>query len=373
MTVEQIMRVEQQTVFGVLVFCGASVMYIPVLHYLIAGWAAKRKDIMDGFDADARDLYFKMFGRTAAFGTKEVACREFERFHSRWYGRRFFIGPVLLLFLITVTGVVEVAVTGLDHLGYLTIALPKLPVTAMAAFAGAYLWVVDDLILRARRLDMAPSDLMWASLRFVIAIPMGYCFARILTPSLAPFVSFALGAFPLTALQQMLRRLANKNLGQDPEPEATADDIIKLQGINRAIVDRLSIEDINTVTQIAYCDPVRLIMRSSLSFNFITDVMNEALAWMYLQSDLDLIRPLGIRGAIEISCLCREFDDVNAIDPKAQAAHLRAVAAFPLIAAALKQDPATLQIVFRQIAEDPFTVFLGSLWKLFDQELPPNA
>jgi hypothetical protein len=104
-------------------------------------------------------------------------------------------------------------------------------------------------------------------------------------------------------------------------------------------------------------------MRSSLTFNFITDVMNEALAWMYLQSDLDVLRPMGERGAIEIYCLCRAFDDVTSTDPESQAAHARAVAAFPLLAAAIHQDTATLQIVFRQIAEGPYTEFLVSVWK----------
>jgi hypothetical protein len=67
----------------------------------------------------------------------------------------------------------------------------------------------------------------------------------------------------------------------EPTAEETSNDIVKLQGINRWIIERLSNEDITTVTQIAYCDPIRLIMRSNLTFNFVTDCMNQALAVIY--------------------------------------------------------------------------------------------
>jgi len=37
--------------------------------------------------------------------------------------------------------------------------------------------------------------------------------------------------------------------------------------------------------------------------------------------------------------------------------------AFPKIAAAVKQDSATLQMTLREIAADPYTIFLHSVWK----------
>ena len=159
----------------------------------------------------------------------------------------------------------------------------------------------------------------------------------------------------------MLQQLANKNLGLGATAEEASDDIIKLQGISKTIVERLTNEDITTVTQVAYCDPVQLIMRSNLSFNFVTDCMNQALAWMYLEDDLSKVRPLGMRGAAEIRDLITDYDDAST-DVGRKAPHDRAVAAFPKIASALKQDPETLQIVFREIAEDPYTIFLSRVW-----------
>jgi hypothetical protein len=354
---------KQVAVCLLLISCGTAVVIIPFAHYLVAGWRAKRKDIMDGFDAKARLEYFKMFCRGSPIPTPENASAEFTKFHAKWYGRRYFIVPGLLLLTLSFTMVSVITLTGLDRLQFLSNPLLKMPDTAMAAMAGAYLWVGNDLTSRARRLDFSPADVMWAVLRLSLAVPMGYAFAAVAAKSLGPFVAFALGAFPLSTLTSMLQRVANKNLGLEAAASETTDDIIKLQGINRAIVERLSSEDINTITQVAYCDPVRLIMRSNLTFNFVTDCMNQALAWMYLQGDLDIIRPLGMRGAVEIGCLIEELDDVDAQTPLYKADHERAVSAFPLIAAAIKQEPVTLQLVLRQIAGDPYSIFLKQVWK----------
>ncbi len=311
---------------------------------------------MDGLDTDARLAYFEMFSRSGETQTKGTVSTAFERLYDDWYGRRLFLVPGLLLFLVGSTAVTCIVLTGLHRLGYMVNPLFDMPDIGMAAIAGAYLWVIDDHISRARRLDFAPSDVLWGALRLIVAVPMGYAFAAVAAKSIGPFVAFALGAFPLAALTSMLRRLSEKSLGLGATTEETSDDIIKLQGMNRPIVERLFNEDITTITQIAYCDPVRLVMRSNLNFNFVTDCMNQALAWLYFQDGLNTIRPLGMRGAAEIANLIDAYDDAGNVD------HSRAVAAFPKIAKAIKQDPGTLQVAFREIAEDPYTIFLNRVW-----------
>lgn len=346
---------------ALLIFVGVATLMAPFIRYVTIGWRAKRKDIMDGLGADARLAYFKMFSRSGQIPDASTASTAFENLYFEWYGRKLFIVPGALLSLAGTIAVTFVAFTSLHRLNYMENPLFDLPDTAMAAIAGAYLWVIDDHTSRARRLDFAPSDVQWGVLRLIIAIPMGYAFASVAAKSVGPFVAFALGAFPLATLTTMLRRLAEKNLGLGATPEEASDDIIMLQGVNRAIVERLLNEDITTVTQVAYCDPVRLVMRSNLNFVFVSDCMNQALAWMYLENDLSVIRKLGLRGAFEIKCLIDCYDD-KSTEPKAQAAHALAVAALPKIAAAIKQDPDTLQLTLRQIAEDPYTLFLHRVW-----------
>jgi hypothetical protein len=135
------LTMQQISVFLLLLFCGTAVVMIPLAHYVIAGWSAKRKDIMDGFNADARLAYFQMFCRSSPIPTLQNASAEFTKFHAKWYGRRYFIMPGLLLLLLSFTGVGVVTLTGLDRLNFLHNPLIKIPDTAMAGMAGAYLWV----------------------------------------------------------------------------------------------------------------------------------------------------------------------------------------------------------------------------------------
>jgi hypothetical protein len=356
------MDLKKAMICGLLVILGVAAMMAPLLRYVSVGWRAKRKDIMDGLDPDSRLAYFEMFSGADVTPPPNAAAVEFERLYSKWYGRQFFLVPTALLFLVTLTIVSFVVLTVLSNSNFMANLLFDVPAIGVAALAGAYMWVVNDFISRARRLDFAPSDVFWGLLRLLIAVPMGYAFAALASDKVGQFLAFAVGAFPLTALTSMLRRLANKNLGLEETAEESSDDIIKLQGLNRTIVERLSNEDITTITQIAYCDPVELTMRSNLSFYFVTDCMNQALAWMYLQADLDTIRPLGMRGAIEIKHLIDAYDDSASSDPRRQSEHARAVAAFPKIASAIKQDPDTLQIAFREIAKDPYAIFLDRVY-----------
>lgn len=353
------MNTKEWVLCGTLIFISTAMLMAPVLRYVIVGWRAKRKDIMDGLNADARLAYFEMFSRSSAPSKANCAQDDFEKLYHEGYGRRLFLVPGLLLLIVGLIAITFVVLTVLHTQGNTPNPLFDVKETGIAAIAGAYMWVVNDFISRARRLDFAPSDISWGALRLIVSVPMGYAFAAVAAESVGPFVAFAVGAFPLSELTSMLRRLTNKSLKLEDTADEASDNIVKLQGVNATIVERLKNEDITTVTQIAYCDPVRLTMRSNLTFNYVTDCMNSALAWLYLEDDLEKLRPLGMRGAVEIKYL---LDDFLSTDPARQADHERAVSAFPKLAAAIGQGPDTLQLVFCQIAEDPFTVFLHRIW-----------
>jgi hypothetical protein len=333
---------------------------MPLFRFLVTGWEAKRKDIVDGMSNDACYRYFKMFCRAEELSSDDGASQRFRKVYETWYGREFFRVPVLLILCVSLTAATIVVFTILEKMHFMKNPLFNLPVPALAALAGAYMWVMNDLISRARRLDLAPSDVEMQVLRLIVSIPMGYAFAYI-APKYGPFIAFSLGAFPFVTLTGMLRRVTNKLLNIEPKDHEVVDGIVKLQGTDRAIVERLANEGITTITQIAYCDPVRITMRSSLSFNLVTDLMNQALVWLYLKEDLEKIRPLSLRGAVEVKHLVDELTDVR--DPAMRtAAQNEATKAFLVIAAAIKQDPAALLLTFRQIAEDPYSVFLYEIW-----------
>ena len=215
-----------------LIVLGWSAPVAPMFHYLMYGWNAKRRDIMDGLCAEARLPYLKMFRHDDDPSTNANAAREFNRLYEDWYGRKFYLFPAILLCLSTLITVSLVTFTVLHIKGFMENPLFDIPDQAIAALAGAYMWIVNDLVSRARRLDFSPSDVQWANLRLTIAIPMGCAFAAVVAASLGPFTAFAVGAFPLTTLNSMLRRIANNKFGIDTASEKSADSILKLQGIN---------------------------------------------------------------------------------------------------------------------------------------------
>lgn len=330
----------------------------PMLVYVLVGWRAKELDIKNSLGPSACLLYFRAFYASAHVPADGAAAKlEFDRIYDRWYGRRFFLVPGMVYFLTMAVSVVA-TVLALSPAGGAFVV----PNATIAAMAGAFMWCVNDQISRSRRLDFSPSDLLWASLRMVIAVPLGYAFATVVPEAVAAFVAFALGAFPLTTLQVMLRRIAANKLGTEDTAEQAADKIICLQGIDTDIVERLRNEDVTTITQLAYCDPVRLTMRSNLTFTFVIDAMSQALAWLYFADKLDALRPIGLRGAIEFRHFIAALDST---DQDAAQATAEALAAFPTVLKALSLDPtdaAALRLTMREIAGDPYTVFLSEVW-----------
>jgi hypothetical protein len=341
-----------------LVFVAMLVLLAPLVRYLSLGWKAKRADIMDGLNPDSRVQYFKMFCRKDPAPMPDAANIRMDQLYTRWYGRSLFIAPGMLLILVS-SICLFLALGSVFRMQELPSGFVILDVglEGAAAIAGAYLWVVDDFISRARRLDFSPADLHAGILRLAIAVPLGYSMAAIADDTVGAFVAFAVGAFPLATLMKILRRTAAAKIGYDDPGTPNGDEVVKLQGVNTAIAERLAKEDITTITQIAYCDPIKLTMRSNLTFNVVTDLMNQALAWEYLADGMDKIRPIGLRGAVEISHL---LADLKSMDPDVKT---RAGQVLAQVAAVLGQEQPSVLFAFEEIASDPFTSYLNAIWE----------
>lgn len=337
------------------------VLLTPVLRYIHTGWRAKRRDIIDGLDESACQAYFDMFCRTER-PTKGKSRQAFFDLYFRWYGRSKFVLPLIELFLVSTLAITSVALSLAQHLGNIPSPMFPLDLPAAAALSGAYMWICNDLIARSRRLDLAPSDLQWGSMRLLICIPMGYAFGYLATEAMAPFLAFALGAFPIEAITNMLRRTVYRTLKIDETVSEATDSILKLQGTDRAIVERLANEDLHTVAQMAYCDPVHTTMRSNLSFNFVTDLMGQSLAWLYFRDQVQLLSPYGLRGAVQIRRLVCELDEARRHDGGDQDLAVLPRSTLARAAAALQLESDALEFTFRQIAEDPYTRFLFEIW-----------
>ena len=167
------------------------------------------------------------------------------------------------------------------------------------------------------------------------------------------FVAFGLGAFPLQTLQTAIGQAASKKAGIELGSSEQSE-LLKLNGVDKPLAERLINEDISSIVQLAYCDPVQLTMRTNLSFNGVVDLVSQALAWIYLEDKLSLIRSIGFRGAYEI----RDYrDGLLTGDDKERLEKLR-----PIIIERLGMPGEAVDYVFWQIANDPYTTFICETW-----------
>jgi hypothetical protein len=191
------------------------------------------------------------------------------------------------------------------------------------------------------------SDLLWGAFRLVIAIPLGMSLGVLAAAPLAPLVGFALGGFPITELNKLLRRLASRALN-DSEKQNDQDDLLKMLGVTPDIAGQMNEEGVYAPQQLVDTDPVSLALRTGLPFDFVVNLIAQSQVWSYLGSTTAALAPLGYGDARMVKRL------VDAIGQGDTAA----INTRRALAAKLELDEAILTTVFKQIADDPYTVFL---------------
>jgi hypothetical protein len=313
--------------------------------------ASKSAEIVGFFSENAIRHYFRTFFPQEL--TEPNVLESFRKHYHRRFGRRHFILPAMCLLGIAGFLLVLVTETLQAWLKPESDTEFTIPAIAVLAIAGAYMWVLFDLITRARCLDLDPADLFWASFRFIVAIPLGFSFSAVLKDDFGLFIAFILGAFPTQTLMTMVRRVGTSRLNLEVYAEEAGRELEKLQGINRGTAERFGYEGVRTILQLAYADPVDLTLRSSFSFSYVIDCCSQALAWIYFEDTLEGMRRFGLRGAQEINTLMVEINDPE---------NDGAVETLKLVAAAIGMDPTGLRHTLREIAEDPYTIFLCDVW-----------
>jgi hypothetical protein len=345
----------------------------PLIGFLLYGWRLRADEISKLLSPKAKQHYLDIFQKNHV--EESLAIDEFNKFYRERYGLRFFIIPILFLFIVLIVANFFIAQTLEDLTGPAKTSSQFS--TAAAALAGAYTFVSWDLFARMQRRNLSRADILRSTLRLLVSIPLGFAFSALLNANLAPFIAFAIGAFPLQEINTILQRLARQRL-ELPTPESSNESrVVVLFGIDNSIAERIEDADITTVAQLAWCDPIQLTMRSNLQFGYVIDIMSQALAWVYFESKLKTLSTVGLRGAIEIRTMLRRIagDDLKGggrsaakllrkhdKDPLEKAA---AISALKNAATIAKVDSLALTSAFLEIAKDPFTEFLDTCWKSF--------
>jgi hypothetical protein len=338
----------------VLALVALLLLVTPIIHYLFTGWAARRKQILAAFKDEGIRYYFCLFyPAEGEIGDDPQAALAL--FYDKQFGRQHFVLPGVVL-LVTSTCMVAFATWAcLFWLRPQEESSFNIPAIAVAAIAGAYAWIVHDLVTRAQRGDLHPANLFRASYRFLVAAPLAIGITAFLKDPVGVPFAILLGAFPMRTLMTMARRLASRQAGATDEGKPSHE-LEKLQGVGRDEAERFEEEGVSTILQLAYADPVALTMKTNFAFSYVVDCCSQALAWLYLEDDLSQLRRFGLRGAQEISSRIGEIDGEDP-DVQQQATKCAKAAADTVGA-----DLEVFEWVLRDVAEDPYTRFLCGVW-----------
>lgn len=349
-------------------FIAVALGLLPAIHHLMFGYWERRREILDYFDDKSIRLYFERFFAARAPELSQRPREQLETLYDQRFGLRTFLLPLLAYaatLMISVAVIVSVSIEpifGITMPGTVT----DTHKAVVYALAGAYLWVVSDLLDRLRQRNIVPSALSAAGFRFIISVPLALALIAIAGDKISPAAAFLLGVFPTATLMLILRRTATKQFGLGDDATASKSELEVIDGINTSLAEKLSEIGVSTILQLAYEDPIQLCMRLNLSFSFVLDVASQALVAMYFSGERykDYLTPrkFGLRGAIEAADVHKCLVDSEGPE---ETARVKAMVA--AIGAALNMDAKIIEYNIEQIAEDPETELLNNLWFLEEQ------
>jgi hypothetical protein len=176
----------------------------------------------------------------------------------------------------------------------------RVPDLALIAAGGAYLWGLADLVRRHRGADLSPHAVNLAWLKMLIAAAIGPLLGSAMQAPLSYWTAFIVGAVPVASIWDIIRDRANIQIKNEPAEEPS---LHLIEGCTRDVIERLADEGITSVQQLAFSNPVKLLFRTNLEWNVILDLVDQSLLVNYLGNAAAKLRPMGIRGAIELAAL----------------------------------------------------------------------
>lgn len=391
-----------------------AVALVPLTYFLAFGWRAREAEFIDKVRDQSHnvDVYFEKFwsegraryrARCPSAGSSPRAL--FRARYRSLVGRRYYILPCILFVLVVgvLTGLVVASAirTGYDHYieyfagvakteaeaantGVISnpvtvqrvrtteldadlVPLPRiqLSLSALSAITGAYLFMVAQLIQQCRARTLVYSDVFGASLRILVAVPLGLSVSTLANDALGPFISFGLGAFPIVELRTLVRRLTASSL-KTGDPRADDDQTVAMLGVTQSVSDVLAEENITCAQQLADIDPVVLALRTGLSFDYVLFLAAQSLVWCFLGKTASALGPIGLADARAIWYLMRKRPDHERNKVLASLDALFAAAATPQAPKCI--DAVLLQQAFEKIAIEPYTQFLVHLTSDLDKQ-----
>lgn len=390
---------------ALLTIISTSLISSPLIRFIHDGWHTRREEILNRLTGEALKKYLiQYWERLATMATAievvdgkktlnndDVAERLFEKIYNEHYGKSAFWIPNTLLVIIVF---IEAALIGLGETKVINI--PSMLPLCLAALAGAYMFVVSDLVLMVRRRALNITDVYWYALRMLLAVPIAMSVNAISgssTNSASGFsfaVAFSVCFLPVDELTKLIRRYASKSFGST-ETQQNTDVVISLEGVTVPITSMLQAEGVNSVDQLIGMDPVLLAIRTGLPFKFVLNLISQAVVRRHIGEAASGLVPLDLSTCEQINAFIDRLDKekkdasnqqiieknaqpaaegAQATDPQG-VAHLTACAAILQLAAKninaslkdnkenpLEVNEDSLEQAFRRIKDDSFSKFL---------------
>jgi hypothetical protein len=352
--------------------CVAAWMLImlPLIFYLFTLWRARRDNLIAVLTPESLGAYYRQFYP----GTKideTNSARQFKQHFDRLYGRYLYAAPLLVLALVSGIAAWSCMDTLLMWSNPAGPSQPALPGMIVAAFAGAFWWVITDEFDQIRKRDVTHFHVWLYSLRVLISVPFGWALGHFVRSEVGIPLAFLLGAFPTKTLLKVARRVGERHLGLADDPILRGAELEHLQCVGTPAAERFREEGVDSIVDLAYKDPIDLTIRTNFDFNYVIDCVSQALLWIYFGNetkDKELYK-LSMRGAQEVASLIRSHDNYHEAirsgitpDELVEREHNDVERAINEVAGRLGISDAALMVTLRQVANDPYTKFLCALW-----------
>lgn len=339
-------------------------LYSPGEHYLtLFGVSWDQKEI----DRDKREPKIK-----------ELLSSEFIRMYgSLW---RYFASTGLLMIVSFFAIVIVFDGVGIGILpAYKILGFPasdihvgKLP-AVVPSLAGAYVASVVELYLRTRTGDLTPDEIDEVTMRQVLAIPLGRAAFALAGHPFEGLAAFVVPAFPLKDIMRYMRRRTLEKAGAEPSKDLGDGPISKwVDGLSSAEIARLEELGIDTYTDLAYANPIRIMAKTGYSLRIIVQWMDHALLSIYARSYKQAFRDAGIPCALDaVEFWNAHFaSEGKSDDSKADTSIAHDYKNFSNYSCSSVQafskkvalDGALIREIFQRVAIDPYVKFLETLW-----------
>lgn len=299
-----------------------------------------------------RDFYVK------AYRVEGQSADMAEQVLPKWTGH---LVPLVLCVTVTLpVSVAAVAVAGLPLGLPATVesAAKALTPVSLAGFAGGYLWGLLACVERFRVVNWSASFVQGLWIRTLIGGLIG---GLLPGPLSEPWLAFSLAAFPTTEIRKWVQRRAAATAQLDPvAPSVPA--WSGIQGVTPELVERLEEADVTSPTALANVDPFQLFLQSNIAWRHILDLVDQAILAGYVGDKLPALRPMGVRGAIEMALLAERRRLLHPDHPIRKDAE----ETVERLSAVLAQPTGVTWNLLENLSEDSQVELVWRLW--FDEE-----